>query len=120
MRPQAQHERLEVYSRALDVAARLEDVARGIPEHRADLRDQLRRASASIPLNIAEGAGEFSPADKTKFYRYARRSTSESMAILDLLERTTEQRNLGELRDELARIGGMLTMMVRTTERRRS
>jgi four helix bundle protein len=41
------------------------------------VRDQLRRAANSIPLNIAEGAGEFLPAEKARFYRMARRSATE-------------------------------------------
>jgi len=38
-------------------------------------------------LNIAEGAGEFSRAEKQRFYRMARRSATERAAILDILER---------------------------------
>ena len=52
------------------------------PRGRAYLSDQLRRAVASIPLNIAEGAGEFAPADKAHFYRMARRSATETAAVL--------------------------------------
>jgi four helix bundle protein len=49
------------------------------------LRDQLDRASASILLNIAEGAGRFSPPEKARFYGIARGSATECAAILDLL-----------------------------------
>lgn len=49
------------------------------------LRDQLDRASASIVLNVAEGAGRFSPADKARFYAIARGSDTECAAILDVL-----------------------------------
>ena len=48
------------------------------------LADQLHGAIISIPLNIAEGAGEFSAADKARFYRYALRSCTETLAILDV------------------------------------
>ena len=40
-----------------------------------------------MALNIAEGAGEFSPADKARLYRIARRSATECAAILDICER---------------------------------
>ena len=81
-------EKLKVYDRALELAVILEEMTRQTPEGRGDLRDQLRRASTSIVLNIAEGAGEFSPSDKARFYRMARRSASECAAIIDLIERT--------------------------------
>ena len=55
----------------------------GFAEQLFHLADQLRRASTSISFNIAEGAGEYAPADKARFYRIARRSATESAAILD-------------------------------------
>lgn len=50
----------------------------------AGLRDQLDRASVSIVLNIAEGAGRFSPADKARFYAIARGSATECAAVVDI------------------------------------
>jgi four helix bundle protein len=49
------------------------------------LRDQLDRASVSIVLNIAEGSGRFSPAEKAHFYLIARGSAMECLAALSLL-----------------------------------
>ena len=66
------------------------------------------------PLNIAEGAGEFSPGDKARFYRMARRSATECAAILDAC-RATELAELDLLfkgRTLLLRIVAMLTAMV--------
>jgi|SRR3989339_1251729 len=55
--------------------------------HRIDkaLYDQLRRAMLSIILNIAEGTGKSSKADKKNFFTIARASTYEVVAIIDLL-----------------------------------
>jgi len=47
--------------------------------------DQLRRASFSIPLNIAEGSGKFSNPDRRNFFIIARASIFECVAILDIL-----------------------------------
>ena len=47
------------------------------------LRDQLSRASLSVMLLIAEGAGRFSKADKKHFYIQSRASVFESVACLE-------------------------------------
>ena len=49
------------------------------------LRDQLERASVSIPLNIAEAMGRFSPAERAHFFSIARGSATECAAIVDIL-----------------------------------
>jgi four helix bundle protein len=84
-----------------------------LPKGRAYLADQLRRASLSI-LNIAEGAGEYAPADKGRCYRMARRSATESAAILDACKNLALA-DLGRLtagRELLLRAVAMLTGMV--------
>jgi four helix bundle protein len=49
------------------------------------VRDQLERASLSVMLNIAEGAGRRSTADKRRFYAIARGSATECAALVDAL-----------------------------------
>src|SRR5262245_19770800 len=78
-----EHERLDAYRAAVEFLVFADAVASALPRGRAYLADQLRRAAASIPVNIAEGAGEFSAAEKARFYRMARRSATESAALLD-------------------------------------
>ena len=56
-----------------------------LPKGHAILRDQLERASLSIALNIAEGAGRRSRRDKGRFYTIARGSAMESLAVIDVL-----------------------------------
>src|SRR3989339_531797 len=50
------------------------------------VKDQLRRATLSIVLNIAEGAGKYALADKKNFYIISRGSVNECVAILRILK----------------------------------
>ena len=57
--PQAHfdHENLKVYQQAISFVRYAHDVLEGLPKSLA-VHGQLDRASASIPLNIAEGNGK--------------------------------------------------------------
>jgi four helix bundle protein len=48
------------------------------------LRDQLLRSSSSVVLNIAEGTGKLTYADKRRYYSIALGSLRESVAALEL------------------------------------
>jgi len=108
------HERLDVYRAAIELVTLADTIAGGLPRGRAYLADQLRRASTSVSFNIAEGAGEFAPLDKARFYRMARRSATESAAILDACRALAlfDEASLLAARSLLARIVAMLTALV--------
>jgi four helix bundle protein len=112
---QLDHTKLDVYERSLDLLDLLDRITEAMPSGRAHLRDQLDRAGTSVVLNIAEGAGEFSKADKQRFYRMAKRSTTEAAAILDILERRRSV--AGELIEQARvtaiRVVSMLTKLAR-------
>jgi four helix bundle protein len=84
---QFDHERLDVYHRAIEFLDVVDEIVAAAPAGRAHLKDQIDRAATSVVLNIAEGAGEFSPRDKRRFYRMARRSATECAAVLDIFAR---------------------------------
>lgn len=77
-------EKLEIYQKAKVFNS---NVRLFIQNARLDstTNDQLRRASFSIVLNIAEGSGRFSNADRKHFYTIARSSLFECIAIFDVL-----------------------------------
>jgi four helix bundle protein len=77
--------------------------------------DQLQRAAPSIPLNIAEGAGEFSGNEKARFYRMAKRSATECAAIIHVCRRLglVEDSRYVAGRELLLRVVAMLVQMVR-------
>ncbi len=111
--PLFSHERLDVYQTALHFVVLADDIASTVSRGRSYLADQLRRAATSIPLNIAEGAGEFSRRDKARFYRIARRSAAECAAILDVCHHLNlaADRDIASGKELLNRIAAMLTRL---------
>ncbi len=51
----------------------------------AYIRDQWKRASISSVINIAEGSGKFSKADRRNFYTTARGSIYECVALAQIV-----------------------------------
>ena len=107
------HENLNVYQYSLEYMSWVFDIS---PKMKGDLqyaRSQLIRAAQSIPLNIAEGNGKATPADRRKFFEIARASALECAAIQDVLEvggfLTKEENTLTKLK--LKSIVAMLTKL---------
>ena len=75
---------LEVYKKAKTYHINCKKVIElySLPSY---VKNQLGRASLSIALNIAEGAGKFSKPDRRNFFITARASVYECVAILDIL-----------------------------------
>ena len=111
------HEKLDVYQAAIELVILIDDVIKLLPKGRGHLADQLQRAGTSVPLNIAEGAGEYSRAEKGKFYRIAKRSATECAAIFDICRRLhlIEEARIAKGRELLIRVVAMLTKMAQGT-----
>jgi four helix bundle protein len=109
------YERWDVYRAALEFIIVIKDIVEQFPPGNAYLIDQFRRAGTSVPLNIAEGAGEHSANEKARFYRMAKRSATECASILDVCKQlqliSKDQYIKG--RELLLRIVAMLTKMSR-------
>jgi four helix bundle protein len=78
------HEKLEVYKASLEFITWTIPVLDRLPAT-TSVRNQLDRASTSVPLNIAEGNGKFTSPDRCRFFDNARGSALESAACLDVL-----------------------------------
>lgn len=78
-------EKLDVYKKAKIFNA---DIRTFIKTTKLDptTTDQLRRASFSIVLNVAEGSGRFTKPDRRNFFIVARSSVFECVAILEVLK----------------------------------
>ena len=112
------HERLDVYQVALDFLVFANGIIEALPRGRSHLADQFTRASTSILLNLAEGAGKLSKPDKRRYYLTARGSATESAALLDAclrLKLITESAQT-EGKDMLVRIVSMLIKLAQACE----
>lgn len=78
------HEKLEVYREAIAFVAWLTGILEAAVRI-GEVKDQLDRASTSIPLNIAEGNGKYALKDRCRFFDIAHGSALECAAGLDVL-----------------------------------
>ncbi|HEV3189085.1 MAG TPA: four helix bundle protein [Polyangiaceae bacterium] len=76
---------LRIYSMVIEVLRMLRPVIAEIEKHDRDLARQLRRASGSVALNIAEGCGSHGGTRRER-YRNALGSARETGACLDVAE----------------------------------
>ena len=110
-------EKLDVYQVTLDFVAVADKVTEFLPKGRTYLKDQLRRGANSVAANLAEGVGEFSPAEKARFYRMARRSAVECASHLLVCRRLNlvDDVLIGKGLGQLLRIVAMQTSMIKST-----
>jgi four helix bundle protein len=108
------HEKLDVYREAINFCGWVGEFLASIPA-KAAAKDQLDRASTSIPLNIAEGNGKFSARDRARFFEMARGSAVECAACLDVLvvRKLAKEEPLAAQKERLVRIVGMLVGLLR-------
>lgn len=106
----ANHQTLAVWHRASALSLQVHIAARSFPHRGAPgLKSQLLRAIASIPANIAEGAGQNTPAQFSSFVTIAIGSVNEAethmrlAAGLELLNGRQGTAMIGEL-DEIRRM----------------
>ena len=78
------HEKLIAYQRSIQFLAWSGPLLENLPGKLA-VADQLDCASTSVPLNIAEGNGKYTTADRCRYLDTARGSALECAACLDVL-----------------------------------
>jgi four helix bundle protein len=108
------HEKLDVYQKALEFITWTVPLLDNLPAG-ASVRNQLDRASTSIPLNIAEGNGKFTSADRCRFFDIARGSALESAACLDVMvaKGFMEKADVQPGKDILVQVVSMLFGLIR-------
>ena len=107
-------EKLDVWRLARDLTKRIYQLTKGFPdEERFGLISQLRRASTSIGINLAEGSGRITGKEQARFTEMSYSSLMEVLAELILssdLEFITEEQ-LTHFRPSIDEIGNKLNAL---------
>jgi len=111
-----QFERLDVWRMSVDWANEIMELSERIPKnYQYSLGEQLRRASLSVPTNIAEGTGRQGVKEKNHFYNIAKASVYEVISLLVMCGKrkiiTREEYKV--LYDQAHHIASMLTGLLR-------
>lgn len=109
MRP---HHKLDVWKKSIDFVTKIYKLTSSFPgEEKFGLISQLKRASVSIPSNIAEGAARESKKEFCNFLSIAQGSSSEVETQLIISNKLgyLDNKNLNEVLEELTDISRMLT-----------
>jgi len=113
---------LKVWQRALAFTILIyQEAAKYFPsDERFGLTSQIRRASSSMPLNIAEGSGCSSNKEFCRFLEIAKRSGYEVMTAIDIGRGLNYWPNAiaDSLLAELDELVAMIVGLMRTLERR--
>lgn len=83
MAVQFDHEKLKVYQESIKFVTWADDLIQSV-QRGAAAKDQLDRASTSIPLNIAEGNAKYSTKERCRYLATAYGSAVECAACLDV------------------------------------
>lgn len=106
-------ENLTVYKRSLELTNKIYSITRGWPkEYLHDLTSQIRRASLSICLNIAEGSGR----GKKEFQHFLTISRSSCFEVIPLVEIAFKQKIISDkikdaIIDEVYQLSKMLSSL---------
>ena len=105
--------KLQVYQRVRTLNGELAIILARVRD--PDRKRQLLRASMSVQLNLAEGAGRFSDRDKRKFFIISRASAFECVAILDLLldAKIVSKKEYDRVHDMYEEVSKMLYAMIK-------
>ena len=104
------HQKLKCYLMALELAKAMPHLIYPWPRGYYYLTDQLKRALASIILNIAEGNGRRNIKERQRFFEISRASAAEVSSIMDvaLTFKLVDQNTYDYWQDILLQITKML------------
>ena len=111
-----QYKKLKVWQDSVTFSVAIYTLTNSFPEHeKFGLISQLRRASVSVPSNIAEGSKRGTKKDFVSFLRIALGSAAEietQLLIASQLKMITQEK-YAELNTSLEKIVGMLDSFIK-------
>jgi four helix bundle protein len=112
------YEDIEAFKRAMGLLPPVHRLALKLPGYeRFELASQIRRASKSVPTNIAEGYGKRSSARNFKTYlEHALGSSNEMIVHLQIAECLEYARN-GDCRDLIEQYRSISQLLIRLIEK---
>ena len=116
------YERLEVYERSYKAGLAVYRMTKAYPkEERYAMTDQMRRASVSIPLNIAEGYAKRSSQEEFRRFLLMAIGSSNEMSVLIEYSRDLgyiSEEQYMKARTEYDEIGRMLNSFIQSVSKK--
>ena len=109
--------KLNIYNEGVEFVTKIYEFTSLFPkEEKYGLVDQIKRASVSIVLNIAEGSGNNSKAEFARFLRMSLRSLYEVDAILELSIKLKfcKHRDIEDIYKRRLKLGNMLGRLLKS------
>jgi len=113
------HEKLDAYKHAIAFVTHVSRIVEATPPRgRPNALKHLDEASSSVALNIAEGNGKRSVADRVRYLEVARGSAFECAACLDVLvvRNTVTTKTAGDGKAILVRVVSTITKLIEWLE----
>ena len=114
--PGSSFKRLTVWQRSHELAVEIYKLTGCFPRNEQfRLTNQLCRAAASVPTNIAEGEGRFTRPDQIRFLYIARGSLYETQYLLTLSSALgyMDREKAGRVEEQCEEIARMLNGLIR-------
>ena len=110
------YKELKVWQNSFELTKEIYMITKGFPEdEKYGLTSQIRRASVSIPSNIAEGANRGSPKEFIRFLHIAAGSAAELETQLLLAEEIgLLNKSISESKEKLQEVIRMLYGLIRS------
>ena len=111
---------LDVWQLGYELTLKLYKLTETFPEsEQNNLTSQIRRASTSIPLNIAEGSSRFTKKSDLQFLQYAYGSIKEIQVLLDLSKDLgyIQKNSYDEVNEDVDKLSRKLFVFIKTVER---
>ncbi len=109
---QRPHKNLEVWKESIKLSKMIYRMCTGLtPDEKYGLISQFKRASVSVPLNIAEGAARETPKEFYQFLKYSSGSLSEIDTLIEItFELNLIQENIKEeIFNQINRVSALLS-----------